>query len=574
MQSTQFLQKLQWQSVCLDAAPDRLALLKLTCAWSLRTVNVRVHRNHAFEFVQSPTQTFLAYGGLQAAWTLSDYDDSLSFNSLTSDGDAEVMDAELVWLDFGHYAIDARALQDWLSGRLAYLRARSNAPILLTGPLPSDAVDARAIMQAAAAVPGVHVLDMCEPAKQLGSRFLDLPRAIFQGTRFSRQAQLLLAQWLGLKWLPAAVSPRLKALAIDLDNTLYKGVLGEDGPAGLELTDGHRLLQESLVRLGEQGILLAVVSKNETADVERMFALRSDFPLRPEHLAGIKANWLPKSDNIAALASGFNIAPSTFALIDDNPGELFAAATAIPGLAILHASDNASTTAGHLALFPGLISFGIDRTDALRGADVRAAAERASASAPQDPAAYLAALETRVFLQARPHDRYKRLCDLPLKTNQFNLALRRLREGEVMRFLEAADHCVVSFDLKDKLSDSGNVGAVYVRADAAVLVVEELCVSCRALGRSIEDVMIGESLSLAASTLGGRYDSIEFVYRHGPRNAPARAWLARLAGAKVENSEETGDEAPLLALRLPFATLRDLCAMRASMPASFVSVIE
>ena len=210
----------------------------------------------------------------------------------------------------------------------------------------------------------------------------------------------------------------------------------------------------------------------------------------------------------------------------------------------------------------------------MRTADVRSAAERGSAATGHDPVAYLAALETRLVFQTRPRDMFKRLCDLSLKTHQFNLALRRLRDGDVHRFLDSPDHCVVSFNLKDKLSDSGNVGAVYVRAEEKVLIVEELCVSCRALGRSIEDLMIGEALSLAASRIGGRYESVEFLYRNGSRNGPALAWLERFAETGIEIEGEGSDDAPLHPLRVPFQSLQKLSLMREKLPDSFVSFVE
>jgi FkbH-like protein len=533
-----------------------------------------VHRNHAFEFVQSPTQTFLAFAGLRGTWILTDYDDSLSFSSVESSMVAGRVDVELLWIDFDRYSLDSAALRGWLKERLKTLRRLSDAPILLTRPLSTDAIDPDAVSEAASSVPGVHLLAMTPIEQQLGEHFLDPLRATFQGSRLGRQAQLLLAQWLGLKWLPAVAVPRLKALAIDLDNTLYRGVLGEDGPTNIELTAGHRALQRRLVRLGEEGILLAVVSKNEMADVERMFSIRQDFPLRIEHLAGIRANWDPKAMNILGLAKEFNIAPSTFLMLDDNPGELFAAVEEISGLSILHAADDAALTAEHIERFPRLMTFGLDTTDAFRTADIRAAAGRTAIRAQRDPVDYLVGLETELHFQVRPRERYKRMCELPQKTNQFNLAMRRFREGDVLRYMEERDYCVVSIDLKDKLSNSGNVGAVYVHGDGEVLLVDELCVSCRALGRSLEDLMIGGAIEMAAHALGDGFDTVEFVYRNGPRNAPALAWLARLAPNAIIRSDEASEVAPLRSLRMPYAVVAKLLAVRTKLPPTFITTTQ
>jgi FkbH-like protein len=217
------------------------------------------------------------------------------------------------------------------------------------------------------------------------------------------------------------------------------------------------------------------------------------------------------------------------------------------------------------------MTFGVDATDALRAGDIRAAARRYKIMEQRDPLQYLVGLETQLHFQVRPQGRYKRMCELPQKTNQFNLALRRLREGDVMRYIEEQDHCVVSIDLKDKLSDSGNVGAVYVRGDGDVLLVEELCVSCRALGRSLEDLMIAGAIELAAQAIGNAFETLEFAYRKGPRNAPALSWLERLAPDAVIRSDEASEASPLRSLRMPYEVVAKLLAIRATLPPTFVS---
>ncbi len=551
------IERIRWQQAVLAPQLDRSLLIGLTDPpWPLQDVRLRVHRNHAFEFVQSPATVFLNYAGLRPQWTLSDYDDSLSFASVSRD---RPVDVEILWLDFVRYGLAADELTAWLADRLTALRAESAAPIIVTGPLPSDPI-AAATLVPINAMPGVYVADPAAAFDALGAAFLDPARAEFQGTRFSRVAQLELAREFGLKWVPPVVAPRIKAIAIDLDNTLYRGVLGEDGPSGIEITAGHRLLQETLADLGAQGVLLAFLSKNEQRDVDRMFAERGDFVLKPDNIAGMRVNWSGKGENIASLAAEFNISPTAFLLLDDNPGELWACAEAIPGLAILHANEDAALTATHLSRFPGLFAFSTDSTDAIRAADIRAAQQRrrVQADAPQDPAAYLRAMGTQIRLRARPRDLYQRLCDIPRKTNQFNLALQRLRETDVAAYIEAPDRCVVSFDLADRISDSGNVGAVYVRRDGETLVVDELCVSCRALGRSVEDIMIADAIAFAGKQIGAACTQLRFTYRNGPRNQPALGWLAKIAGGSLEGvTEEGAEDESLREIILPLSVLEN-----------------
>jgi FkbH-like protein len=103
-------------------------------------------------------------------------------------------------------------------------------------------------------------------------------------------------------WLPAVLGPRLKAIVLDLDNTLYAGVLGEDGPEGLTLTPVHDLLQRKLLTLRDQGLFLAIASRNVEADVDQLFEARPDMPLRPEHLSARSIAFREKATGIREIA--------------------------------------------------------------------------------------------------------------------------------------------------------------------------------------------------------------------------------------------------------------------------------
>ncbi|WP_456970627.1 HAD-IIIC family phosphatase [Geodermatophilus sp. SYSU D00815] len=531
----QSLQRLDWQPVVLAESPRRLDLLPLTPSWPTRELRVRVHRNTAFEYVASLLPPFLAYAGLRATFEHSDYDDSLSGAAL----DGPAADVELVWLDFDRYReTDPAALADWLVERLRALRARTLAPLLVADRPGSDEAAAafnRRLEQRRHEVPGLAVADLSAVARRVGDAFVDPRTRAVAGTGMSARAAVLVAQRMGLRWLPALVAPRIKALAVDLDMTLYEGVLGEDGPDGVVLTPGHRDLQRSLRDLREEGVLLALVSRNEPRDVEALFATRTDFPLRLEDFSARAIGWGAKSEGVAAAATELRISTEAVVFVDDNAGELaeVSAGTRIGGL--VHAADP-ERTATALSLFPGLHGHPRTEEDALRAADLAAAAERVQL-ADGDPAAYLRSLRVRLDLSLDRADHLPRMAALAAKTNQFNAALRRTGEAELASWLEGGDVHVVTAALGDRLSDSGVVALVAGRrgADGGVL-VEELCVSCRALGRGIEDVL----LAAAVGRLMEEFDAVTAAaaYRPGPRNEPARAWLAAHSGAPVATPGE------------------------------------
>jgi FkbH-like protein len=519
----QALRRLEWQPVVLAETPRRLDLLALTPSWPTRELRVRVHRNTAFEYVASLLPPFLAFAGLSATFEYSDYDDSLSGAA----PDAAAADLELVWLDFDRYAdVDPVELADWLCERLQALRARTLAPILVAdrpGPGPAAEAFNDRLARCRAQVAGLAVADLSAVAARVGDAFRDPRTASVAGTSMSARAAVLTAQRMGLRWLPALVAPRVKALAVDLDRTLYDGVLGEDGPQDVVLTPGHRALQQALRDLADDGVLLALVSRNEPDDVDALFAGRSDFPLRPEDFSARAIGWGAKSEGIREAAAALRIATDSVVFVDDNVGELAEVAAAARVGGLLHAAD-AEATAAALALFPGLHGHASTGEDALRAADLAAAQQRA-APAGSDPAAYLRSLQVRLDLALDRADDLDRMAALTAKTNQFNAALRRTGPAELARWLEDDDVHVVTAGLRDRLSDSGIIAVVAGRrAPDGRLLVEELCISCRALGRGIEDALLAAAVGRLMAESGT--DSAAVVYEPGTRNEPARAWLA------------------------------------------------
>jgi FkbH-like protein len=215
--------------------------------------------------------------------------------------------------------------------------------------------------------------------------------------------------------------------------------------------------------------------------------------------------------------------------VDDNPGELATVATRWTGLHTVHAKEDAEGTCRALDWYPGLWAWSVGEADALRLADLGAVTLRAQAlMASADRQAYLESLQVRLDLALNPQARLARLVELSQKTNQFNLNLRRVSEVEMARRLGDRGHRVVSIRLRDRLADSGIIGLICGRREGGALVIDELCISCRALGRDLEDLMVGEAVRWMLEELPA--ERVEFKHQTGPRNEPARSWLARLLG--------------------------------------------
>jgi FkbH-like protein len=513
------LTRADWQT-SLFGPLSRANLARCTAVWPLQPIRVRVHRNHGFEAVSAAAAPFAAWNGIEFTWAIGAYDDSLSFE-LTGDADVEV-----VWFDTTRVDVEP----SWLADRLAALRARTLHPILVLG-WPPSAVQRAAI--ADAAIPGLACVDLDPLAAALGMQWLDERALRLSGTRLSNQACLHIARTLACRWLPAVAMPPRKAVAVDLDGTLYRGVLAEDGPGRVELTPAHRALQAALVALHDAGVLLALVSRNERADVEQLFAARTDFPLRLEHFSALEVSWDDKAVAVARACDTMRIGADAVVFVDDNPGELAAIAQALPAVTV-HARVDARETLAALDHVAGIFRFARQREDMLRAADLRAAALRRDAEqnalSPDD---YLRSLDVRLAFAIDRREHLSRMAELCAKTNQFNLSLARMNQAELARAIDDADAHVVTIALADRLSDSGIVGLVVGARRGDALFIDEVCVSCRALGRRIEDTMLTQAVRLIAQAWTP--ERVVFNVRKGPRNAPARDWLARYAGVQLDD---------------------------------------
>jgi FkbH-like protein len=521
-----WLQRVRWQPALFAPEPRRLELLRLRPGWECAPFRLRVHRNQPFEHVAAVLAPFLAFAGRRAELSLGDYDDSLGFAAAGSG------DVELVWLDFGRYReqLDPAGLVAWLADRVRALRATTDAPILVANAPPLDAAasDLNARLAVLADIPGVRVAALSTPWAELGARARDARAARLAGTSLSDAACLAAAQALGLVWLPAALGQRVKAVVLDLDHTLYAGVLGEDGPGGVTISPAHLELHRRLLALRERGVFLALASRNEPDDVDRLFRERPDLLLRPDHFSARAVAFRDKAAGLYDIAAALRVAPEALLLVDDNPGEIASVAAAVPGVRLLHAADP-GLAARALDLYPGLHGHASGRDDALRVADLAATEERerAARSAPSRDA-YLRSLEIVLTFSTDDPAQLRRMAELSNKTNQLNTALRRFSEAQVAARLSDPSCRTVTVALRDRLSDSGTIAALFARRDGAALIVDELVVSCRALGRGVEHAILTEGVRRVLRDLPAF--EVRLPFRPGPRNAPALAFLAEWAG--------------------------------------------
>ena len=400
-------------------------------------IGLAVHRTFPFEWVSSVLDPFLALSNWTHVTSYSDYDPGLATLAPSKPGDMH-----LLWIDWRTYMDRStpEEIVDWLVNRLDAIRALDPVGVLVnnwpTSTSLSEVVSppdrgTRGWLRSlnhrldalVAQIDRCLIVDLEQLVASTGPGFIDLTNDKETYFPFSSEAAIRIARHIGVHLVPALVAPRLKALAIDMDDTLYAGVLGEEGVDGVVLTQGHRLLQATLSGLKESGMLLCLCSRNEQEDARELFAIRSDFPLRWDDFAAVAINWEPKSQNPAFLAEQLNIGLDSFLFLDDNPAELIKARASIPGLCALRAHEDATETTYRLCHYPGLYQAKGTEADALRNEDIKANRLRRELlqHTQGDQSAYLSQLEMIVELSENALDHRERVHQLSQKTNQFNL---------------------------------------------------------------------------------------------------------------------------------------------------------
>jgi len=509
-------------------SPKRADLLRLIEPPGLSRVHLQVHRNYTFELIGSVLPPFLWFAGLKPLITYGAYDDSISFTRV------DPAAVQLISLDFERYGEQAYSadFNGWFASRLENLRDKTEGPIVVSD-WPSEVPDARrfnlALERTADRLPSVFVWEISKIFQNMPAEFFDERAARAKGTRLSDSACIELARSLGLVRLPSALHARIKAVVVDLDNTLYDGVLGEDGVEGIRITAQHAAIFKELLRLREEGVFLAILSKNDERDFAELCLRRTDFLLRPEHFSASSIGWQTKPEGLTRIADQLHIAADSILVVDDNPGEIEQIRAVHVNTHLLYSRSPAQTLFW-IRHYPALNGYRLNSATQLRMSDLDASRQRDLLRASINGTGYLHEMRIELTYALNPMGSRGRLAELSQKTNQFNTGLRRFSELQVARRLEAPHHCTISVSMRDRFCESGIIGAIFAELDGNRLVIDEVCISCRALGRNVESPMIALALAPVIDRYGLR--DVTFRFREGPRNLPARMWLTSFTGVQ------------------------------------------
>ncbi|KJE24964.1 subfamily IIIC HAD-superfamily phosphatase [Frankia torreyi] len=335
-----------------------------------------------------------------------------------------------------------------------------------------------------------------------------------------------------------------KCLVLDLDNTLWGGVLGEEGLAGIALGDGavgeaFAAFQDYVVELKDRGVVLAVCSKNNDADAREAFERHPGMRLRLDDIAMFSACWDDKPTQVRRIAATLGLGLDALVFVDDNPAEREAVRQLVGEVDVLALPADPHGYVRALADYPFFETAALTAEDAARTATYRARAELAAAEAAAPSLAeFHRGLDMTATVVPLDELTLPRVAQLVGKTNQFNLTGRRRSADEIARLAADPGTAVLCIRLADRFADHGLVAVVIAVEAGDALAVDTWLMSCRVIGRTLEDEVAG--LILAEARRRG-LARVVGEYRPSPKNALVADLYERLGFTRMDAPDDPSE---------------------------------
>lgn len=352
------------------------------------------------------------------------------------------------------------------------------------------------LLQMAGSLPNVHVLDYDGLVARYG-------RANWCDHRMAMYARIPIAAahyWSFAGFIVRHLRPLYgltkKVLVLDADNTLWGGVLGDVGLDGIALGPDYPgnafvAFQRRVLDLYRRGIVLCIASKNEQGTVEEALQKHPNMVLRPEHFAAMRVNWQPKPQNLQSMAADLNLGIDSFVFVDDSDVECELMRQTLPQVMTVALPKE---PAGYAAIIESLDCFDqwkISAEDRQRGELYRAEIGRKELQAATvDMPTFYRQLQMKVTLKVNDTAQVSRASQMTNRTNQFNMHTVRYSEDDIRRFMADSNAEVVTLALSDRFGDNGVVGLAVIRKGASEWVLHQFLMSCRILGRTVEQALV------------------------------------------------------------------------------------
>jgi FkbH-like protein len=392
--------------------------------------------------------------------------------------------------------------------------------------------------------PSDLLLDVSGLAETVGlDRWHDPVQRNMAKLPFAQEMVPLFADHLG-RLIGALRGKAKRSLVLDLDNTLWHGIIGDDGVEGIVIGQGdatgeaHLAVQNGALSLHGRGIVLAVSSKNNDDVARKPFREHPDMVLKEEHFAAFQANWTNKAANIRTIAEALSLGVESFAFLDDNPAERMQVRDELPEVGIPELPADPAWYLRTLCAAGYFEAIAFSEDDRKRAAFYQTNAERLNLQANAgDMGTYLRALKMTIVFSPFDEVGRARIAQLISKSNQFNLTTRRYSEAEVSALQVSPDHATLQVRLTDAFGDNGVISIVVLKKGGEAWEIDTWLMSCRVLGRQVEEAVLQEIMATAkaggARSLIGRYIPTD-------RNAMVAEHYGKLGFELVESGADGG----------------------------------
>lgn len=387
----------------------------------------------------------------------------------------------------------------------------------------------------------IPVLEIAELATNMGrERFYD-DRTWYMGKiPFSMSGQKAIAEEIHRVWR-ALIGNQKKCIALDLDGTLWDGIIGEDGIEGIKLSDEDggspfRDFQRRLLDIKGMGAILAIVSKNNLEDALNGLE-HPAMILHEQDFVAVKANWRPKIENLQELAEELNIGLNSIVFIDNNEIERESARIALPQVIVPDFPDEPEGLPAFAAqiakaYFPKI---GVTNEDRIRTRQYRDEAVRIEVkTAFSNYDDYLASLEMHMTIEPLTNINVPRVAQLTQKTNQFNLTTRRYTEGDLLKRINSSEWRLLTGRVSDKFGDFGLSLFCMIRLDGEIAEIDTFLMSCRVMGRGCEYAFLAQ-IEKALERDGIRIVKGTFI--PSGKNSPAKNLLSEIGYELVDQTK-------------------------------------
>jgi FkbH-like protein len=329
-------------------------------------------------------------------------------------------------------------------------------------------------------------------------------------------------------YIKALLGLNKKCIVLDLDNTLWGGIVGEDGFEGIKLGNdpvGKAFMefQKILLALHQRGIILTINSKNNPEDAIKVIRDHPDMVLKEEHFACMKINWNDKVQNMKEIANELNIGLDSMVFFDDDPVNREYVQTNIPQILTVEMPSDAAQYAQTLMSLNDFNVLQITDEDIARGKmylqdKQRKEMEQASTNIQE----FLQQLDVKLTIKKANYFTISRISQLTLKTNQFNLTTRRYQEEDIKKFIQDG-HWVGCAQVEDKFGDNGITGVFIVKKENSQWLIDTFLLSCRIIGRGVEDGILAHILKKAKAE---NVKSVKGEFIPTKKNTPCANFLS------------------------------------------------